>query len=78
MGNPGARRRNQGTKPETPYYIEVNRYGGRFHLGFRSGLHLPQPKMSTEEFELVLRARDRCQAGMTAPLRGLSLVEVKY
>jgi len=34
--------------------------------------------MSTEEFELVLRARDRCQAGMTAPLRGLSLVEVKY
>ena len=25
--------------------IEVNRYGGRLHLGRRSGLHLPQPKM---------------------------------
>ena len=25
--------------------IEINRYGGRLHLGRRSGLHLPQPKM---------------------------------
>ena len=58
--------------------IEVNRYGGRFHLGRRLGLHLPQPKMSPEEFGQVLRARDRRQAGMTAPPQGLFLVEVKY
>ena len=58
--------------------IEVNRYGGRFDLGRRSGLLLPQPKTSPEEFAQVLRARDRRQAGMTAPLQGLFLVEVKY
>jgi len=34
--------------------------------------------MSPEEFGQVLRARDRRQAGMTAPRQGLFLVEVKY
>ena len=35
-------------------------------------------KRSPEQFGQVLRARDRRQAGMTAPPQGLFLVEVKY
>lgn len=35
-------------------------------------------KMSGEEFGRVLASRNRRQAGMTAPARGLFLVEVKY
>jgi len=35
-------------------------------------------KRSPEQFRQVLRARDRRQAGMTAPPQGLFLVEVKY
>ncbi len=35
-------------------------------------------KRSSEEFGQVLRARDRRQAGLTAPPQGLFLVEVKY
>jgi tRNA pseudouridine38-40 synthase len=35
-------------------------------------------KRSPEQFEQVLRARDRRQAGRTAPPQGLFLVEVKY
>jgi tRNA pseudouridine38-40 synthase len=35
-------------------------------------------KRSPEQFGQVLRARDRRQAGMTAPPHGLFLVEVKY
>ena len=35
-------------------------------------------KASAEEFRQILSARDRRQAGMTAPARGLFLVEVKY
>ena len=35
-------------------------------------------KLSVDDFERILEARDRCQAGMTAPAQGLFLVEVKY
>jgi tRNA pseudouridine38-40 synthase len=35
-------------------------------------------KLSEEEFAAVLAARDRRRAGMTAPARGLCLVEVRY
>lgn len=35
-------------------------------------------KTSLEEFEEIFGARDRRQAGMTAPAQGLFLVEVKY
>jgi tRNA pseudouridine38-40 synthase len=35
-------------------------------------------KLSHEEFVALLAARDRKRAGMTAPARGLSLVEVRY
>jgi tRNA pseudouridine38-40 synthase len=35
-------------------------------------------KTSLEEFEKIFQARDRRQAGMTAPAQGLFLVEVKY
>jgi tRNA pseudouridine38-40 synthase len=35
-------------------------------------------KTSLEEFEEIFQARDRRQAGMTAPAQGLFLVEVKY
>jgi tRNA pseudouridine38-40 synthase len=35
-------------------------------------------KTSLEEFEEIFQARDRRQAGMTAPARGLFLTEVKY
>ena len=35
-------------------------------------------KLSADDFERILDARDRCQAGMTAPAQGLFLVEVKY
>jgi len=35
-------------------------------------------KLSEEEFVAVLAARDRKRAGMTAPARGLCLVEVRY
>ena len=35
-------------------------------------------KISVEEFEGILAARDRKQAGMTAPPQGLFLLEVKY
>jgi tRNA pseudouridine38-40 synthase len=35
-------------------------------------------KLSEEGFTEVLTARDRKQAGMTAPARGLCLVEVRY
>jgi tRNA pseudouridine38-40 synthase len=35
-------------------------------------------KTSLEEFKEIFRARDRRQAGMTAPAQGLFLVEVKY
>jgi len=35
-------------------------------------------KLSVEDFERILGARDRRQAGMTAPAQGLFLVEVKY
>ena len=35
-------------------------------------------KRSPDQFGQVLRARDRRQAGMTAPPQGLYLVEVKY
>jgi tRNA pseudouridine38-40 synthase len=35
-------------------------------------------KISAEEFQHILEARDRRQAGITAPPQGLFLVEVKY
>ena len=35
-------------------------------------------KLSDEEFVALLAARDRKRAGMTAPARGLCLVEVRY
>ena len=35
-------------------------------------------KLSEEGFSAVLAARDRQQAGMTAPARGLCLLEVRY
>ena len=35
-------------------------------------------RISREEFSEILRARDRRRAGMTAPPRGLFLLEVKY
>jgi tRNA pseudouridine38-40 synthase len=35
-------------------------------------------KLSDEEFVALLPARDRKRAGMTAPARGLCLVEVRY
>jgi tRNA pseudouridine38-40 synthase len=35
-------------------------------------------KLSEEGFTEVLTARDRKQAGMTAPARGLCLMEVRY
>jgi tRNA pseudouridine38-40 synthase len=35
-------------------------------------------KLSEEEFAAVIPARDRKRAGMTAPARGLCLVEVRY
>jgi tRNA pseudouridine38-40 synthase len=35
-------------------------------------------KRSAEQFGQALRARDRRQAGMTAPPQGLFLVEVQY
>jgi tRNA pseudouridine38-40 synthase len=35
-------------------------------------------KISGEEFGQILSARDRRKAGMTAPARGLFLVEVEY
>jgi tRNA pseudouridine38-40 synthase len=35
-------------------------------------------KTSLEEFKEIFQARDRRQAGMTAPAQGLVLVEVKY
>ena len=35
-------------------------------------------KISVQEFERILAARDRRQAGITAPAQGLFLVEVKY
>jgi len=35
-------------------------------------------KTTLEEFEKIFQARDRRQAGMTAPAQGLFLVEVKY
>ena len=35
-------------------------------------------KTSLEEFEKIFEAKDRRQAGMTAPAQGLFLVEVKY
>jgi len=35
-------------------------------------------KISAGEFERILAARDRKQAGMTAPAQGLFLLEVKY
>ncbi len=35
-------------------------------------------KRTSEQFRQVLQARDRRQAGMTAPPQGLYLVEVKY
>ena len=35
-------------------------------------------KTSLEEFEEIFQARDRRQAGMTAPAEGLFLVEVRY
>jgi len=35
-------------------------------------------KISAEEFERILEARDRRQAGITAPPQGLYLVEAKY
>jgi tRNA pseudouridine38-40 synthase len=35
-------------------------------------------KISAERFPQILAARDRRQAGMTAPPQGLFLVEVKY
>jgi hypothetical protein len=31
--------------------IEVNRWEGRLHLRWRSGLHLPQPKMLEDLFD---------------------------
>jgi tRNA pseudouridine38-40 synthase len=35
-------------------------------------------KMRVEEFDEIIRARDRGRAGMTAPPQGLYLVEVLY
>ena len=35
-------------------------------------------KISVQDFERILGARDRRQAGITAPAQGLFLVEVKY
>ena len=35
-------------------------------------------KLTEEEFSVVMAARDRKQAGITAPARGLFLVEVHY
>jgi tRNA pseudouridine38-40 synthase len=35
-------------------------------------------KLSKEEFSATVAARDRKQAGMTAPARGLCLAEVRY
>jgi tRNA pseudouridine38-40 synthase len=35
-------------------------------------------KLTVEGFSAIVAARDRKQAGMTAPARGLCLVEVRY
>ena len=35
-------------------------------------------KMSLEEFEDVILARDRCRAGKSAPAKGLFLVDIEY
>jgi tRNA pseudouridine38-40 synthase len=35
-------------------------------------------KLSVQDFERILGARDRRRAGITAPAQGLFLVEVKY
>ena len=35
-------------------------------------------KLSVQDFERILGARDRRQARITAPAQGLFLVEVKY
>jgi tRNA pseudouridine38-40 synthase len=34
--------------------------------------------MTVEEFRMILEARDRSRAGITAPPQGLFLKEVKY
>ena len=47
--------------------IEVNRYGGRLHLGRRSCLHLPQPKMLEDLLNdfLVLNKTDDLHPSLT-------------
>ncbi len=41
-------------------------------------VEIGQGRISREEFSAILQARDRRRAGMTAPPRGLFLLEVKY
>ena len=41
-------------------------------------LEVGKGRMSVEDFEEALRARDRSRAGPTAPAHGLCLIEVKY
>jgi tRNA pseudouridine38-40 synthase len=41
-------------------------------------IEVGKSKISGEEFKRILEARDRRQAGITAPPQGLFLVEVKY
>jgi tRNA pseudouridine38-40 synthase len=41
-------------------------------------LDVGRGRISAEEFKNILAKKDRCQAGQTAPAKGLCLMEVKY
>ena len=41
-------------------------------------LEVGKGKMTVEQFRQVIEAKDRCQAGTSAPACGLYLVDVEY
>ncbi|CCH52524.1 tRNA pseudouridine synthase A [Fibrisoma limi BUZ 3] len=72
-------RNRSGTAADLTFHIKADRFlRGMVRAIVGTLLMVGQGRMSVAEFDRIILARDRKQAGRAAPAEGLSLVEVAY